>query len=180
MFESTRLVYRTLNEADFDLFYELNSDEEVMKYAYLDRLSTREDAIEIFSNLLLNQNAHDKGTQYVASLKIANIPIGIVDYDVVLNHWNGGIFEIGYFIKPKYWGQGFGTEMGNALIDYLFTNFNIHKVIASCNTKNNKSERIMEKLGMNKEGMLKRVRYKNGHWDDEMIYALLKEEWLIR
>ena len=179
MFKSMRLVYRLLDETDFDLFYELNSDEEVMKYAYLDKLSSREDAIESFRNILLNQNAHDKGTQYVASLEVTNVPIGIVDYDVVLNHFNGGIFEIGYFIKPLYWGQGFGTEMGKALIDYLFNNFNIHKVIASCNFNNRKSESIMVKLGMTKEGVFKRVRYKDGRWDDEIKYGLLKEEWLM-
>lgn len=180
MFESTRLVYRTLDETDFDLFYELNSDEEVMKYAYLDRLCSRENAIEAFKNVLFNQKAHDKGTQYVASLKVTNEPIGLVDYDVILNHSKGGIFEIGYFIKPRYWGQGFGTEMGKALINYLFNNFNIHKVIASCNSKNRKSEDIMKKLGMTKEGEFKKVRFKNDRWDDEIKYGLLKEEWMFK
>ena len=180
MFESTRLVYRTLNEADFDLFYELNSDEEVMKYTYLDRLSSREDAMKAFQDILLDQRNPEKGTQYVVSLKGTNIPIGFVDYEVVLNHAQGGIFEIGYFMKKRYWGQGFGTEMGRAFIDYLFGNFPIHKVIASVNSKNSKSEGVIVKLGMTKEGVFKKVRYKDGRWDDELNYGLLKEEWMIR
>lgn len=160
MFESTRLNFRKLNETDFDLFYALYSDEDVMKYAYLDKLKSKEDSNEVFRNILLNQDDQYKGTQYVAIFKETNVAVGIVDYDVVLNHDKGGIFEIGYFIKSRYWGQGLGTEMGKALIDYLFNNFNIHKVIASCNSNNKNSENIMLKLGMTKEGSFKKVRYK--------------------
>lgn len=180
MFESTRLIYRKLDETDFDLFHVLYSDEDVMKYAYLDRLKSQEDAIEVFRSVLLNQDDQNKGTQYVAIFKETNVAIGIVDYDVVINHEKGGIFEIGYFIRPGHWGQGFGTEMGKALIDYLFNNFNIHKVIASCNSNNTNSENIMLKLGMKKEGVFKKVRHKNGQWDDEIKYGLLKEEWLCK
>ncbi len=179
MFESPRLIYRALNETDFDLFYELYSDEEVMKYAYLDKLTSQEDAKDAFKNILLDQSAHDIGIQYVACIKEENVPIGIVDYEVALKHPQGGIFEIGYFIKPGYWGQGFGTEMGKALINYLFTNYSIHKVTASCNSSNSQSESIMIKLGMTKEGVSRRVRYKDGRWDDELKYSLLKEEWLL-
>lgn len=180
MFESKRLIYRKLHEADFDLFYEIYSHKEVMKFAYSDRVRSREDSIEVFKNVLLNQNDQNKGTQYVAIFRGTNVAIGIVDYDVVINHDNGGIFEIGYFIKPEHWGQGLGTEMGKALIDYLFNNFNIHKVIASCNSNNRNSENIMLKLDMRKEGVFKKVRYKDGKWDDEIKYGLLKEEWMCK
>ncbi len=178
MFQSARLNYRELTENDFELFYDLYSNKEVMKYAYLDRICSREDAIEAFGNILADQKDNEKGTQYVVSLRELNIMIGIVDYFVILNHEKGGIYEIGYFIKPDYWGKGFGTEMGKALIDYLFTNFNIHKVTASCNFQNKNSEGIMIKLGMTKEGISKKARYKDNQWDDEMKYALLKEEWI--
>lgn len=180
MFESKRLVYRTMDETDFDLFYELYSDEKVMKYAYLDRVSSLDVANKFFKNILLDQTTQDKGTQYVAILKDANVSIGLVDYDVILNHEKGGIFEIGYFIKPKFWGQGFGTESGKALINYVFNRFNIHKVVASCNANNKKSESVMINLGMTKEGLLRQVRYKDNHWVDEIKYGLLKEEWISK
>jgi Acetyltransferases, including N-acetylases of ribosomal proteins len=178
MFESNRLNYRELNENDFVLFYDLYSNKEVMKFAYLDRFGSQEDGLEAFGNILLDQKDNNEGTQYVASLKESNDPIGIVDYDVILHHEKGGIYEIGYFMKPDYWGKGFGTEMGKALIDYLFNNFNIHKVTASCNFNNKNSEGIMIKLGMTKEGIFKKVRYKDNRWDDEIKYGLLKEEWM--
>ncbi|MDF2804993.1 MAG: GCN5-related N-acetyltransferase [Anaerocolumna sp.] len=177
MFESNRLIFRKLEYNDFNLFYELYSDVKVMAYAYLDRIETREEAKQIFSNILTSQNYQGKGVQYVACIRNSDIEIGLVDYEVILNHQNGGIFEIGYFLKPEYWAQGFGTEMARSLINYLFTNSNIHKVIASCNSNNQVSENIMIKLGMKKEGLFKKVRYKNSRWEDEIRYGLLKEEW---
>jgi ribosomal-protein-alanine N-acetyltransferase len=177
MFESNRLIYRKLEYNDFNLFYELYSDINVMAYAYLDRIETQEEAIQIFNNILTSQNHQGKGVQYVAIIKDSGIEIGLVDYEVILNHGSGGIYEIGYFMKPKYWAQGFGTEMAGSLINYLFTNSNIHKVIARCNSNNQASENIMIKLGMKKEGLLKKERFKNNRWEDEIRYGLLKEEW---
>ncbi len=89
MFESTRLVYRKLDETDFDMFYSLYSDEEVMKYAYLDRLKSREDSIEVFREVLQNQEDQNKGTQYVAIFRETNVARGIVDYSVDINHEKG-------------------------------------------------------------------------------------------
>ena len=177
MFESDRLNYRKLEDSDFDLFYELYSDIRVMEYAYLDRIETREEAHRIFNNILTSQNHQRIGVQYVAIHKNTEIEIGLVDYESILNHESGGIYEIGYFIKPKYWAQGYGTEMAGALIKYLFANSNIHKVIASCNSNNHVSENIMIKLGMKKEGYFRKVRFKNNRWEDEIRYGLLKKEW---
>lgn len=178
MFESTRLRFREMDETDFDLFYGLYSDQNVMKFAYLDRLTTKEAAEEAFHSVLMDQKDPKKGTQYVAVLKDKNAPVGVVDYFIILDHEKSSIFEIGYFIGPEYWGQGFATEMGRAIIDYLFENFNIHKITASCNNQNKNSESVMKKLGMNREGVFRKVRYKDGRWDDEIKYGLLKEDWI--
>ncbi len=53
----------------------------------------------------------------------------------------------------------------------------MHKVVASCNANNYQSEKIMKKIGMVKEGLLRKERFKNGRWDDELRYGLLVEEW---
>jgi ribosomal-protein-alanine N-acetyltransferase len=149
-----------------------------MKYAYHDYTKSREEALQNFENTLENQNIRHICNEYVTILKSTNLPIGIVDYDVQLQHENGGIIEIGYFIKPEYWGQGFGLEMAKSLIDYVYVNTNVHKVIASCNSSNMKSENIMKKLGMLKEGVFRKSRYKNNRWEDETKYGLLREDWL--
>lgn len=176
MKESNRLVYRKLNKTDFKLFSELYSDIRVMQYAYADYLKSEGEALNAFKDTL-NKQTKQLCTEYVATCKVTNQPIGIVDYDVILRHENGGIYEIGYFIKPEYWGKGFAFEMAAAIVNHAFLDSNIHKIIASCNTNHKKSEHVMKKLGMKKEGILRKVRYKNNQWEDEIKYGLLKDEW---
>lgn len=176
MLKSERLQYRVLSNEDFQIFMELYSDKEVMRYAYLNRLNSEEKAQEAFWETLELQKS-GLGTQYVVSIKNAASDIAIVDYEVIFRNSDGGICEIGYFIKKEFWGCGYGSEMGQAMIDELFTSQNIHKIVASCNSNNHSSENIMKKLGMHREGVLRKIRYKDGKWDDEIKYGLLREEW---
>ncbi len=176
MLHSERLQYRRLSEEDFRIFYDLYTDQEVMRYAYLDRFKDGEKAREAFLETLGLQR-DEEGEQFVVSLKATGTDIAIVDYEVLKKNEQGGICEIGYFIIPKYWGFGYGVEMGRAIISELFENHSIHKIVASCNGNNRSSENIMKKLGMQKEGIFRKVRYKDGRWEDEIKYGLLREEW---
>lgn len=175
MFSSERLNYRPLTKDDFELFYELYSNKAVMEYAFLDHFKTPEEARKEFDKAMDISSEH--WNEYVATTVEDNRPVGIVDYDILFHNDHGGIAEIGYFIKPEFWGCGYGTEMGKALINYLFHNCKYHKVAASCNANNKSSEKIMKKLGMKPEGVMRKARYKNGEWVDELRYGLLKEEW---
>ncbi len=176
MLQSERLQYRRLSEKDLLIFQALYTNPEVMRYAYMDRLEPGEKTEEAFREVLKLQQ-EDVGDQFVAALKDTGEDIAIVDYEVLKKHEQGGICEMGYFILPGYWGCGYGSEMGQAIIDEIFHNRRFHKIVASCNGNNRASENIMKKLGMQKEGILRKVRYKDGRWDDEIKYGLLREEW---
>lgn len=179
MFESSRIFYREMKEQDFEFYYELFSDKAVMKYTYLDDFTSREKAKIEFERLLEMHRINNQVMEYVAVLKESNEAIGIVDYEIITMNQFGGIYEIGYFIKTSYWGKGYGTEIGNAIIDFLFKTYPIHKIVASCNSSNGDSEGVMKKLGMTKEGVLRKKRYKNGEWVDETRYGILREEWQV-
>lgn len=176
MLLSERLRYRILSKENFRIFRELYTNQEVMRYAYLDKLNSEKEMEDAFRETLQLQ-AEGQGEQYVAVLKDTDAEIAIVDYEVLKQNEHGGIYEIGYFIKPEYWGCGYGAEMGRAIIDELFQNSNIHKIVASCNANNHSSENIMKKLGMSKEGVMRQIRFKDGSWNDEIKYGLLREEW---
>ncbi|WP_070000867.1 GNAT family N-acetyltransferase [Cellulosilyticum sp. I15G10I2] len=177
MFASNRLSYRKLSRTDFGFYCQLFSDQEVMKYTYLEAFSSKEEARYAFEKALVIQEDENQGTQYIAALKGRETAIGIIDYEVLIENNLGGIYEIGYFIQKAYWGKGYATEMGKALIDFLFNNKNIHKVVASCHANNQHSEAIMKKLGMSQEGVFKLARYKKGSWVDEIKYGLLRQDW---
>lgn len=178
MLKSTRLTYKLLTDDDFNLFFDLYSNEDVMHYAYAPRLENHEDAITKFREILDNQTDSRKGKMYVASISENNIPIGIVDYELYMLNEHGGVAEIGYFLLPDYWGQGYGGEMAQALIDNMFNETAIHRICASAQVENVASERIMRKLSMECEGVHRHARYKDGEWYDEIKYAILRQEWL--
>ena len=106
-----------------------------------------------------------------------DIFIGFADMVIQSLNSNGGCGEIGYFLLPQYWGKGYASELANSLIELGFTKLGLHKISARCNSNNLKSENIMMKVGMTKEGELKKVRFKNGVWDDEKHYGILIDEW---
>lgn len=178
MLQSARLTYKLLTDDDFNLFYELYSNEEVMQYAYAARLENHEEAITLFREVLDNQTDSRKGKMYVASLSDEGTAIGIVDYEILFLNEHGGTAEIGYFLLPEYWNEGYGSEMASALIDTIFTETKLHRIQASCQAENNASEKIMQRLSMGCEGVSKYARYKDEQWRDEIRYAILKDEWL--
>ena len=88
--------------------------------------------------------------------------------------------EIGYRLSPKYAGQGLITEAALAVINFLFEQFDIHKIVAKCDPRNTPSYKIMEKLGMNKEAHFK-SHYLNGEeLTDQLDYGILRDEWMIK
>ena len=85
--------------------------------------------------------------------------------------------EIGWVFDPAYQGQGYATEAARAVLDLAFGKLGLHRVVATCDPRNGASYRVMEKLGMRREGHhLKDVQIR-GEWTDEYFYAILEEEW---
>lgn len=82
-----------------------------------------------------------------------------------------------YLLHPKYWGQGYATEAMHTLIDFGFKVLQLHRLEDTCDTRNRASARVMEKLGMRREGHLRETIWKDGQWFDEYVYAILAHEW---
>ncbi len=178
-YDSERLIFKEFREEDFDLFYSVFSNEDVMKYALLDRYTCKEDIIPYFRKLLDNNKMvqNRENYAYAVYLRSNGEFIGFADIEVHNQNIYGGCGEIGYFLLPKFWGNGFATEIANMLLKICFNQLKLHRVCASCNSNNLRSEQIMKKIGMIKEGLFRKARFKNGNWDDELKYSILVEEW---
>lgn len=177
MKDSPRLIYRLLNEEDFDFYYFLNSHDKVMRYAYAEAFKTKEQAKETFDKVLNGQVEGNYGEQYIVLKKDTMDSIGIVDYEIREQRADGKVCEIGYFILPEYWGKGYAAEMGKSMVAYLFDNDKVSTVTASCHVENKASEMTMIKIGMKKQATNKNGRYKDGKWADEICYGITKDEW---
>ena len=179
---SERLKYRTLTEQDFQLFYSVFSNELVMRYAWIDKFNSEEEASQFFKESIHYNDLPNKSNGYALATYRNDDDsfVGIADILIHSKNSNGGCGEIGYFLLPDFWGKGYATELSNCLLKFGFTELKLHKISARCDSNNYKSEGVMKKVGMTMEGELRRVRFKNGNWDDEKHYGILLEEWNTR
>jgi RimJ/RimL family protein N-acetyltransferase len=86
--------------------------------------------------------------------------------------------EIGFTLDKNYQGKGYATESLMHVIDYLFKSLNKHRIIASIDPENLKSISLVERLGFRKEAHFKKSLFINEKWVDDLIYAVLKDEWV--
>jgi [ribosomal protein S5]-alanine N-acetyltransferase len=85
--------------------------------------------------------------------------------------------ELGYWIDKNLWGNGYCTEAAKAMVEYGFNKFGLHKIFAEHIARNPGSGKVMEKLGMKKEGFFKEHVIKWDKYEDVVSYGILKDEW---
>lgn len=85
--------------------------------------------------------------------------------------------EIGCTLNKIYQEKGYATESLKEIINFLFSNLNKHRIIGSIDPRNTNSIKLLERLGFRKEAHFKQSIFDNGKWVDDIIYAILKNEW---
>jgi RimJ/RimL family protein N-acetyltransferase len=85
--------------------------------------------------------------------------------------------EIGYIFNPVYAGKGYAAEAVRSVLERGFTEVGFHRIFARLDAANRGSIGVVERLGMRREAHLRQNDRFDGQWGDELIYALLKQEW---
>jgi len=91
-----------------------------------------------------------------------------------------GHAELGYWLGPTYWGRGFATEAAAALVAWAFPALRLERVYAQYLDDNRASGRVLEKIGMLREGVRRHHVKKDGRYLDAHQYGLLRKEWRKR
>lgn len=86
--------------------------------------------------------------------------------------------EPGYWIGRAHWGRGYATEALRELIGYGFGELALERIFARHLACNPASGRVMEKAGMTREGCQRRHIFKNGNFEDVVMYGILRAEHL--
>jgi aminoglycoside 6'-N-acetyltransferase len=87
------------------------------------------------------------------------------------------VVDVGFTFHPAMQGRGYATEAVGEVLRYLFEDRGKHKVCADCDTRNDASWRLMERLGFVREGMLRESFRDADRWADEHLYGLLEADW---
>lgn len=84
--------------------------------------------------------------------------------------------EIYYKLFPEYWGRGYATEIARNLIVVGFQKFDLHIVEAGVACENEKSIRVLEKVGMTRVGLRRKILPIRGEWKDGFLYAMVEDD----
>lgn len=171
-----RLIMKKLDRRDAEVLYAYRSREEVRKFQSFHPRSLQH-VEEFFEDLAEVPDVEDTWFQLGIHLKEEKKLIG----DLGLHFLpDGDQVEIGYTLDPCYQGKGYAGEALNEILKYLFEKLQKHRVTASVDPLNEKSIRLLERLGFRKEAYFFKGLFYEGAWVDDVIYAMLREEWLER
>lgn len=163
-----RLLLRRITRNDEDDIFEYASNPEVARYMSWSAHRTIEDTRD-FLNYLDDVESERLQIDRGIVLKETNKLVGTIAF--VTLDFSLCIAELGYCLSNQYWGKGIIVEAANAMIQAAVKYLNIHRIEAECEIDNFKSERVMQKLGMQQEGVLRQRLPVHGVFTDAKLYA---------
>ena len=127
---------------------------------------------------LMHQKQYQEGQLVVFSIRQHSLSplIGAISLVIDQNSDRG---ELGYWIREEDWHKGYCTEAGKAIIQFGFDHFNLNKIKAEHMTRNPASGKVLEKLGLKKEGLLKQHFKKRDVYEDIAVYGLCRCDYNV-
>jgi RimJ/RimL family protein N-acetyltransferase len=175
-----RVVLRRFRLEDVADFVAYRSDPDVARYQSWDAPYPSEEGERFVRQLMLQHpDAVGEWFQFAVALRATSGQL-IGDCAAVPLADDPRQCEIGFTIAPRYQGHGFATEAVRLLVDYLFDARGKHRVTARCDPRNAASVALLERLGMRREGHLLQSTWAKGEWTDDLLYAVLHDEWQAR
>lgn len=169
-----RLLLRPFTGRDWPALHRYLSDPQVVRF----------EPYGVFSAEEARREA-ERRAQSSAFVAVCLRDTGELIGNLYLGRPGEGQAELGYVFARDAWGHGYATEAARASLGALFAQAGMHRVVAECNPQNVASERVMQRLGMRREGYLRQnVFFERDAvtgeplWQDTLVYAILREEWL--
>lgn len=173
--ETKRLQVRAFREDDFAAVHSYTSKKENTIYMPWGPNDEEETKAFIESATGLDETKHSY------DLACVNKETGLLIGGCHLSLLSPDEAEIGWILHRDYWKQGYGTEIGRALLELGFDILNLRRLVAHCDLENTASFKLMEKIGMRREGLFldgrKACKLSNRSYGDDLAYAMLKDEW---
>lgn len=176
--ETDRLLLTEVSHSDLQDIHELHSFAEVDEFNTLGVPKNLEETNDVLAPMIEAQNKVPQ-TSYTWKIvsQSANEFIGIAGMNLSNPRFRSA--EIYYKLLPNHWGFGFATEVSNGLIKSGFEDFKLHRIGAGVATENVKSIRVLEKSGMKREGLKRKVLPIRGSWVDNYEYAIVEDDYRI-
>ncbi len=177
MIRGDRIVLRPIQDGDWAKFEAWGKRREALWGAYqrfqLDHVPLLREAYERTgllgreSGMLLVETLDDQEVVGYVRYTLLRLPDADVPYP-----------EIGYGIpEAQAQGKGYATEGVRLLVQYLFMGYPVERIVAFTEEGNRASQRVLEKVGFQQEGLLRRATFRDGQWRNMAIYGILRDEF---
>lgn len=172
--EKNEIVLRRLETSDYESYLDYVTDEKISSQF---NFNYNEESAKLrLEELVEKYSQENKPFVWVIALKDTNEFVGMITIDSI--SFSNKRFSLAYGIRATYRGNNYAYIASVALINYIFNNFDMHRLELAHNTDNVASQKIIEKLGAKFEGIARESKFYNNEFKDRKIYSILKQEWL--
>lgn len=171
MLEGNVINLRIIEPNDYELYFEWTNNQRILGDYWFGRQTSR---IEIDKRL--NERSPDQMTFIIENKEKKRLGFILV-FQTLFGRY-ASLIEIGYLVIPTEQGKGYCTEAVTIILDYLFLLKDVPRIQAVINKKNIGSQRVLEKNGFKKEGIIRKMLFRGGIYVDSVLYSILREEWI--
>lgn len=172
---TARLLLRELVWNDLTDIHRLHSYPKVAQFNTLDIPRNQQTTREVMRPIIRNATEATR-VHYGWTIRTADENLFLGEAGLNLSaprHRRGEIF---YKLLPEHWGRGYATEAAQALVRFGFGVLKLHRIEAGAATENHASARVLEKIGMTREGIGRKILPTPGGWRDNYRYAILEDD----
>lgn len=170
-----RLIIDEISWKDAEQVHAIHSIPEVDEFNTLGLPKDLEETKNLIQPAIEDQlNDIRKQFAWIIKLKSSNEIVGLCGMFLTADKFKIG--EIYYKLIPDYWGNGYATEIAKALVNFGFNDLKLHRIEAGAAVENLKSLRALEKIGMTKEGIRRKILPIRGKWVDGYQYAIIEDD----
>lgn len=174
-----RLILRPFTEDDLDAMHAYHSLPEVVRYLYWEPRD-RAACAEALKRRISTPALEKEGDVLVLAVLLRDTGDLVGDVNLGWLSEEHAQGEFGFIFNPAFHGRGYAREAAVEMLRLGFEGLGLHRIIGRCDGRNDASANLMAKLGMRREAHFVQNEVVKGEWTDEIVYAMLGEEWAGR
>lgn len=171
--QGSAVELREVRASDDEAVFAYASDPRMTRYLIWDTHTDIETTRAFLAECIAAAMAPDR-VKYSLAAEIEGKLVGMAALRVSSTQHQRG--EIGYGLHPDWWGRGLGTDLARTLLTFGFRELGLHRIEATADPRNTASQRVLEKAGMRREGLIREHMLIRGRWRDSLSYAILETD----
>lgn len=170
--EGRHVMLRALRPSDAVSLHALLTAPEVARF-----VSAPPATVEAFERFIVKANRQRAGKYicYAVTLKGNDTAIGMFQIRETEPGFQAA--EWGFALGSAFWGTGVFKESAQLILQFVFTTLGVHRLEARASVRNGRGGRALQKMGAVQEGVLRKSFVLNGQYFDQVLYAILKDDW---